>query len=163
MKKVKRVQKKDNRKVKNAVSLEQNGLIFKSKLEHFTYNKLLENDIDNFDYEKVKFTLLKGFEYNANSFEMYEKSKDGVKSKYFDVISNSIRPITYLPDFTCVHEDKTGWIIEVKGYANESFPNKWKYFKEWLVINGYNVTLYKPNNRQNVLKTIELIKQKYYN
>lgn len=30
-------------------------------------------------------------------------------------------------------------------------------FKKHLVDNGYNVTLYKPNNQQSVIKTIELI------
>lgn len=35
-------------------------------------------------------------------------------------------------------------------------------FKRYLVDNGYNITLYKPNNQQTVLKTIETIKQTYY-
>lgn len=35
-------------------------------------------------------------------------------------------------------------------------------FKDYLVRNNYNVDLYKPNNQQNVIKCIELIKSKYY-
>lgn len=35
-------------------------------------------------------------------------------------------------------------------------------FKDYLVKNGYNVTLYKPNNQQSVIKTVELIKNRFY-
>lgn len=144
-------QKKNNSKIKNAVSLEVNGLKFKSKLELFTYNKLIEEGIEDFKYEEVKFQLMEPFIYNNESIEL-------MKDKSFRANTNKIRGITYLPDFTFIKEDKTGWIIEVKGYANDGFANKWKYFKEYLVKNGYNIKLYKPNNQQNVLKTIELIK-----
>jgi hypothetical protein len=145
----------NNSKVKNAVSLEMHGLKFKSKLELFTYNHLVEAGFKDFKYEQVKFQLMEPFTYNNESVELR-------KDKTFDLMTPNIRGITYLPDFTCINEDKTGWIIEVKGYANDGFANKWKYFKEYLVKNGYNLTLYKPNNQQNVLTTINLIKQKYY-
>jgi len=35
-------------------------------------------------------------------------------------------------------------------------------FKKYLLDNEYKVTLYKPNNQGNVLKTIDMIKAKYY-
>ena len=142
-------------KIKNATALEANGLKFKSKLELFTYNKLVESGITNFKYEETKFQLMEPFTYNNESIE-------AKKDKSYDISTNNIRGITYLPDFTCINEDKTGYVIEVKGYSNESFPLKWKWFKKYLVENGYNVILYKPNNQQNVLKTIELIKAKFY-
>jgi len=147
--------KRNKGKIKNATSLEVNGLKFKSKLELFTYNKLVDAGFNDFKYEEVKFQLMEPFTYNNESVELK-------KDKTFDVMTPNIRGITYLPDFTCIKEDKTGWIIEVKGYANDGFANKWKYFKEYLVKNGYNLTLYKPNNQQNVLTTINLIKTKYY-
>lgn len=153
---------KDKRKVQNSVSLVVNGNTFKSKLELFTYNKLLEAGIKDFKYEVDKFTLLEGFEFNNDSVEAYDRTIDGNKFKLFDNTTNNIRPITYLPDFTCIKEDKTGWILECKGYPNEAFPLKWKMFKNYLVKNGYNVTLYKPNNQQSVLKTVELIKNRFY-
>lgn len=159
-----RVKRNKKSKIKNATSLVSNGLTFKSKLELFTYNKLVEANIADFKYEELKFVLLESFEFNAPSIEAFEKtSKEDGKTRYFEEVTQAIRPITYLPDFTCVDENKQGWIIECKGYPNDAFPLKWKWFKEHLVKNGYNVTLYKPNNQQNVLKTIELIKQKYYN
>ncbi len=57
---------------------------------------------------------------------------------------------------------KTGWILEDKGYSNDSFPMKWKMFKHLLTEEGFNVSLYLPNNQGNVLKAIEDIKSKYY-
>lgn len=138
-------------KIKNATKLEYNGLEFKSKLEMFTYTKLIENGITDFKYEQDKFVLMEPFEFNNASYEVK-------KDKTFSTVTNSIRAITYLPDFTHINEDKTGWIIECKGFPNDGWANKWKTFKEHLVKNGYNITLYKPNNQQNVLKTIELIK-----
>ena len=160
---IKRV-KRNNSKIKNAKSVElSNGLKFRSKLELFTYNKLIDNDIKDFDYEKEKFTLMEGFTFENESVEAFDvKDGDRYISK-FEGITNNIRSITYLPDFTCVdHETKKGWIIECKGYSNDAFPLKWKMFKNWLTINGYKVDLYKPNNQKNVLKCINLIKEKYY-
>ncbi len=145
----------NNGKIKNATALEANGLKFKSKLELFTYNKLVESGIKDFKYEEVKFQLMEPFTYNNDSIE-------AKKDKSFEATTSNIRGITYLPDFTCITENKKGWIIEVKGYANDGFANKWKEFKSHLVSNGYDVTLYKPNNQQNVIKTINLIKEKYY-
>lgn len=151
------------KKVQNATKVEAFGIKFKSKLEKFTYEKLIENGIKNFKYEEDKFTLVEAFEYIPDSIEAYDRTDRTTKQKQrlFGLVDSKIRPMTYLPDFTCIKPDKTGWILEVKGYSNDSFPIKWKIFKEYLNNNGYNITLYKPNNQGNVLKTIELIKEKY--
>lgn len=156
--------KNNNSKIKNAKSVQlTNGLKFRSKLELFTYNKLIENGIKDFDYEKDKFVLMEGFTFPNQSVESFEVTENDRKVPKFDVITDNIRSITYLPDFTCVnHESKTGWIIECKGYSNDAFPLKWKMFKNWLTINNYKVDLYKPNNQKNVLKCINIIKEKYY-
>jgi len=158
----KKSNKKINKKVRNAAPLMYDGIEFKSKLELFTYQKLLEADIKDFKFESEKFTILEGFEYNMTSFEAYERSIEGNKQKLFGETAKAIRPITYLPDFTSIRDDKTGWIIECKGFPNDAFPLKWKMFKDYLVKKGYNITLYKPNNQQTVIKTIELIKKTYY-
>lgn len=119
--KIKKI-KGNNKKIKNAKLLElENGLKFRSKLELFTYQKLLENNIKNFKYEEDKFVLMEGFEFPGESFEAFEKKADNGKVKNFDNVDNKIRPITYLPDFTCIdHSSKTGWILEVKGYSNDA-------------------------------------------
>ena len=157
----------ENKKIRNAkVMTLSDGTKFRSKLELFTYNKLIEAKIDNFKYEEEKFVLQEAFEYPNESIESYTrtiKSDSGNrKMKWFADVDHKIRSMTYLPDFTHINEDKTGWILEVKGYATDSFDLKWKLFKRHLIDNGYNVTLYKPDNQGNVLKCIEMIKSKYY-
>ena len=142
-------------KIKNATKIEFEGIEFKSKLELFTYKKLKELGINNFKYEEIKFILIEPFECPFDSFEVK-------KDKSFDTVTRNIRSMTYLPDFTCLDDLGNGWILEVKGYANDGFANKWKLFKQHLVENDYNVTIYKPNNQMNVVKAIELIKNKYY-
>ena len=53
--------KRNKGKIKNATSLEVNGLKFKSKLELFTYNKLVDAGFEDFKYEEVKFQLMEPF------------------------------------------------------------------------------------------------------
>ena len=156
--------KKGNQKIRNAKSHEFDGHKFRSGLELFAYKELNKAGITDFKYEEIKFTLLEKFEFNNNSLEPFDKKdkESGKKTIGFNESSIKIRPITYLPDFTGIREDKTGWIIETKGFARAEFNNKWKYFKKYLVDNGYNITLYLPNNQTNVLKTILDIKSKYY-
>lgn len=146
---------KSKGKIKNATKLEIDGLVFKSKLEFFTYNKLKEAGITNFKYEEEKFQLLDPFEFTYDSYELK-------KDKSFDRVNPNIRAVTYLPDFTCIDDKGKGWILEVKGFPNDAFPLKWKWFKQHLLENDYEVTLFKPNNQANVLKAIQLIKEKYY-
>ena len=153
-----------NKKIRNAKAMQlPDGTKFRSKLELFTYQKLLEGGIDDFKYEVDKFILQEAFEYPNESYEAYERKELGHQVKKFEDVDHKIRSMSYLPDFTRIDPDtKEGWILEVKGFNNDSFPLKWKLFKKHLIDNGYNVTLYKPNNQGNVLKCIELIKQKYY-
>lgn len=105
--------KEDNKKVRNAKSKEVDGIKFRSGLESFTYRKLKEAGITNFNYEQDVFILLEGFEATIESYE-----KD--RNKQFTIVTNKIRPMTYKPDFCCIDADKNGWIIEVKGFANDA-------------------------------------------
>lgn len=155
--------RKKRGKIRNATpTTSRDGVKFRSKLELYTYNKLKEANIKDFLYEEEKFVLMEGFTFENDSVEDFESKVGGVKTKFFDNVVPNIRSITYLPDFTNInHKTKTGWIIECKGYSNDAFPLKWKMFKRWLTDRGYKVDLYKPNNQKNVLKCIELIKEKY--
>lgn len=159
-----KVVRKVNKKVRNAKSMElPDGTKFRSKLELFTYQKLLEAGIDDFSYEKDKFILQDAFEFPNDSYEAFESTKDGHKTKGFNITTNKIRSMSYLPDFTKIDPlTKKGWIIEVKGWATDQFDLKWKLFKHYLVANGYDITLFKPNTQGNVLKCIDIIKSKYY-
>ena len=100
-------------------------------------------------YEKKKYVLQEGVHYEAECHEPH-KSKGYINNTY------KVRDITYTPDFV----DPNGkWIIEVKGFANDVFPLKWKMFKKHLMELENPPVLYLPKNQGQVLQTIELIKQ----
>jgi hypothetical protein len=66
-----------------------------------------------------------------------------------------ILPIKYTPDF--IGED---FIIETKGRANESFPMRWKLFKQLIVRQFPGYTLYKPQNQKECDETVSIILSK---
>lgn len=141
-----------NKKVRNATVVELDGITYRSKLELYTATRLKEEGI-SCDYEKHKFPLMEKFTYEG---EIYEPHK--IKgTKQFVQVSNNIRAITYTPDF--VNKEQK-WIIEVKGYANDVFPIKWKLFKNLIRDKGY--TLFLPSTQKQVRETVEIIKEKFY-
>lgn len=149
---MRRSKKTFNKKVRNATSIEKDGIKYRSKLELYTATRLDEAGIKT-DYEKHKFTIQEKFTYDA---EMYEPHK--VKGeKVFLPVSQNVRAITYTPDF--VNLD-LGFIIEVKGYANDVFPIKWKMFKNH--VNGKGYTLFLPSTQKQVREVVEIIKRKFY-
>ena len=143
-----RTRKPKNKKVRNATAKVYKGIKFRSKLELFTYKKLEEAKVKCL-YEKKKYVLQEGFHYSQQCYEPH-KTKGYVDNTY------KVRDITYTPDFV----DPNGkWIIEVKGFANDVFPLKWKMFKKHLMQLENPPVLYLPKNQGQVLQTIELIKQ----
>ena len=131
-------------KVKNAVKNIYKGIQFQSKLELSCYKELEANQIE-VEYEKHTYTVFDGIVYPQACYE-------GTAKKLY----NKIRPITYTPDFV----DPNGkWIIETKGYANESFPLRWKLFKKHLKDNNKQYVLFMPRNKKQVIEVVELIKQ----
>jgi|TARA_R110000822_G_scaffold123078_3_gene257420 hypothetical protein len=126
------------------------GIDFASGLEKYMYMALKQAKI-RVKYEGETFVLLNGFHFEN---EVYERQSNG-KGGYINRGCKRILPIKYTPDF--IGED---FIIETKGRANESFPMRWKLFKQ-LVVNQFpNVTLYKPQNQQECNETIRLILSK---
>ena len=99
-------------KVQNASPLIVEGIRFKSKLEVYCYKRLKEEGIE-FEYENHTFDLMTAFKFNGSSIEM-NKTKG---KKDFKEATNSIRAITYTPDFVNI---KQKWIIECKGYPNDA-------------------------------------------
>jgi len=140
----------ENKKIRNTQAMTIDGINFKSKLEVYCYKRLLEEGIP-FDYEKYVFVLQDKFNATTPSVELI-KSK-GVKK--FDFTGTAIREITYKPDFVSIDGQ---WIIECKGFANDSFNMKWKMFKHFLYKKGMNVTLYVPRNQKQIDLAIEIIK-----
>jgi Protein of unknown function (DUF1064) len=142
----------ENRKIKNAQKLVVDGKAFRSKLEVYCYQKLKENNIE-FEYESTKFCLLPDFKYEGDSFESYsKKGKWSIGEK-----NKNIRGITYKPDFLNLSD---GWLIECKGYPNDSWSTKWKLFKHLLSTNNLTLDLYLPKNQGHIDLCIEQIKTK---
>ena len=120
---MKRQKKKKEGKVKNATPTEYNGIKFRSKLEVYTYKKLREAEISA-DYEQHRFELLPAFV--ALSGKKY-------------------RAMTYLPDF--VGKD---FIIECKGFPNDSWPLRKKLFEYALVRNKLKYNFYEVHTQKEV-------------
>ena len=139
--------KKKKSKVKNAVKNVYKGITFQSKLELACYKELEINQIA-VEYEKHTFTIFEATVYPQACYE-------GTSKKLYNK-GSKIRPITYTPDFV---DPKGKWIIETKGYANESFPLRWKLFKKHLKDNNKQYVLFMPRNKKQVVEVVELIKQ----
>ena len=123
------------------------GIQFQSLLEKHMYKALDDAGIA-VQYEEHTFTVFEAMLYPQACYE-------GTKAKLLNK-GSKIRPITYTPDFV----DPDGkWIIETKGYANESFPLRWKLFKQHLRDTKQNYVLFMPRNKAQVLEVLELVKQ----
>lgn len=154
----------DGSKVKNAKKSVFDGLSFDSNLELFTYKALKANSIHNFGRESWTVTLIEPFIFSGIATEAHLKTIKGTKKKQVVLgqVTNKIRPMTYTPDFVCINEKKQGWVIECKGWGNDSYPIKRKMFKQYLTKNGFVVDFFEPNDQKNVLLCVEIIKKKYY-
>ena len=132
---MKRQKKKKEGKVRNATPTEYDGIKFRSKLEMYTYKKLREARI-NADYEQHRFELLPAFV--ALSGKKY-------------------RAITYLPDF--VGKD---FIIECKGFPNESWPLRKKLFEYALVRDNLKYDFYEVHTQKEADILVLNLKEKNY-
>ncbi len=88
------------------------GVQYKSGLER-NMAMLLDEAKIPFEYESTKFDCLTGFSF---PFKSYERQSNG-KGEYKDRGGKKVLGVSYTPDFI-----GDGFIIETKGYANESFP-----------------------------------------
>lgn len=120
-----------NKKVKNATPIEVDGIRFRSTLESFVYKLLKENNIP-FLYEKETITFIPAFEY----------------------LGKKIRPWTYTPDFT-----GDNFVIEVKGWANDAFPNKWKLLKYMYFQQKKEIELFLVHSKKEAIEAVEKIKE----
>jgi|TARA_R100000544_G_C2209945_1_gene51360 hypothetical protein len=124
-----------------------NGIEFQSLLEKKMYQLLHEQEIP-VEYEEHSFTIFDALVYPQACYE-------GTAKKLYNK-GSKVRSINYTPDFV----DPNGkWIIETKGYANESFPLRWKLFKRHLKENNLAYVLFMPRNKIQCLEVLELIKQ----
>ena len=126
------------------------GITFASGLEKYMYIALKKAKIKA-KYEGFTYTLQEGF---MCDIESYERQSNG-KGEMVNRGSKKILPIKYTPDFV-----STSFIIECKGRANESFPLRWKMFKNYINKHMKHVTLYKPQNQKECDEVINLILSK---
>lgn len=141
-----------NKKVKNATSVEYDGIKFKSKLELTIYKALREKGLNPL-YEYNKFILQEGF---RPSKPYYLK---GVCPKTANGYAKIIQ-ITYTPDFTVEYGDKI-LFIEAKGKQNDSYPIKRKLFLKYLesISNSYFMEVYSKKDLLESLKQFEQYEQ----
>jgi len=128
------------------------GIPYKSSLEK-AMGILLDSEGIDFEYEPVKIQVMQGFDF---PFKCFERQSNG-KGDMVDRGNKKVLGISYTPDF--VGED---FIIETKGYANETFPLRWKMFKKWLTENGHDpekFVIYKPQKVKECEEVVKLIKQ----
>ena len=123
------------------------GINFASGLEKYMYLALKEANIFA-EYEGRTFVVMEGIDFTTTS---YERCANG-KGEFKDRGNKKILPIKYTPDFV-----GDGFIIECKGRANESFPLRWKLFKNVVNSEQPYVILYKPQNHKECDETVELI------
>ena len=126
------------------------GITFASGLEKYMYLALKKAKIKA-KYEGKTYIVQEGFEFKNKS---YERQSNG-KGKMVDRGSKKVLPIKYTPDFV-----SDSFIIECKGRANESFPIRWKMFKNYVKEHLKHVILYKPQNQKDCDEVIKLILNK---
>ena len=141
-----------NKKVKNATSVEYDGIKFKSKLELTIYKALKEKGLNPL-YERNKLLLQEGF---RPSKPYYLK---GICPKTANGYAKIIQ-ITYTPDFTVEYGDKI-LFIEAKGKQNDSYPIKRKLFLKYLeyIPNAYFMEVYSKKDLLESLKQFEQYEQ----
>tara|TARA_R110000737_G_scaffold213852_1_gene230872 strand:- start:3004 stop:3456 length:453 start_codon:yes stop_codon:yes gene_type:complete len=123
------------------------GINFASGLEKYMYQALKKAKIDS-EYEGETYQLLEGFRFENDSFERQGNGKGEMVNRG----NKKVLGIKYTPDF--IADD---FIIETKGRANESFPIRWKLFKNYVKENLPHVTLYKPQKQSECDDVVELI------
>ena len=124
------------------------GVNYKSGLELKMAKLLYEANI-KFQYEPTTFHLMEGFKFTTSS---YERQTNG-KGEFMDRGNKKILPIKYTPDFI-----GDNFVIETKGHANESFPLRWKMFKDYMMKNDVDVLLFKPQSHKECEQVIQILK-----
>lgn len=123
--------KKRQKTNRGGTKIEYDGIKFRSKLEAYCYKKLKEANIYA-EYEQYRYTLLPNFKFD----------------------NKTIRAITYLPDFV-----GKNFVIECKGYANESFPLREKLFKYYLTKNEPHMQYFLVKTQKQIDALIDKLKQ----
>lgn len=120
----------DKRKIKST-KVEQDGIVFDSKLENYFYNLLKENGI-RFELKPV-FEILPSFTYR------HEK-----------ILGMKCTPDYYLIDYDV--------IVDCKGFSNELSPIRYKLLKSKLSLEGKQPRIVMPSSQTKCRSIIEQLK-----
>lgn len=138
---------------KTTKSLIYKGIKFNSYLEIHMY-KLLEKAKLDFTYNERSYEIVEGFHFGLESIERQANGKGDFKDRG----NSKVRAITYKPDFIVGDED---FIIETKGWANDTFPIRWKLFKKFLHDSRSEATLMKPHTKNECEECLNIILEFY--
>jgi hypothetical protein len=109
-----------NKKIRGAKSVEIDNILFRSRLEANCYLLLKESGLA-FSYETEKLILSAPFKPNIVVLLSSKK-----ESNKLEKLKNTIREISYTPDFVIISPSGLKCIVEIKGYANDVYPLKKK-------------------------------------
>lgn len=141
----------------NAKATTYKGNKLKSGLEKTMY-QLLEDAKIKFSYECRKFTIIEGLYFNRDS---YEKQLNG-KGDFINRGHKKVTAAKYTPDFTNPEKEELKWVIETKGRAMPDFSRTLKLFKNKLIQEDLDVTLFIPRTKKDCIEVIKILKQKGY-
>jgi hypothetical protein len=155
VKKRKRIIRPKGKEVVNAIANVYKGIKFDSNLETSMFKKLEEHGFvheKDFFYHPYPCTLLEAAKY---PLEIWVHKK---KDKIFGLETQTVRKKSYTPDFSDNPDlTKATFIIETKGWANESWKDVYKLFKHWLAKNNPTCKVYIPSNVKECLETVNKI------
>lgn len=148
---MRKYKRKKGKAISKANKYTYRGTEYKSGLELYAAQKFEEAQLF-VQYEPVKFILQDSF-YMID--ELYERQSNG-KGDFKKRGGKKVLPLTYRPDFI-----GGNFICETKGFAGEAFPLRWKLFKK-MICDNYDgeIMIFKPQNRKEVDKMIEIILSK---
>jgi|AntRauTorckE5430_2_1112549.scaffolds.fasta_scaffold29971_2 hypothetical protein len=144
--------KKKGRKVVQAKKKVVDGIEFASTLESYMY-KLLKSAGMKFSYEGQSYQTFGPFNLEEECWERATKRSKAMIDR------RKVSKISYTPDFIA---DDESWFIEVKGRANESFPIRWKLFKQMVAKRPNPPLIFKPTNNKDCEQVLEILKSKGY-
>lgn len=120
-----------NKKIKNSTICQEDGMVFRSKLERSIYKYLTSIGITP-KYEAEKFTIWDRDKFSVPYYDRY--------GKVFKRITRKPTAVHYTPDFIFTYKD-IDVILEVKGFKNDVAPYKIRMFRDYLEEYGKELKL----------------------
>lgn len=136
-----------NKKIKNACSLEFDGIKFKSKLEVMAYKTLKEHNL-NAIYEPITFRVWEGFK---PTIPYYSAKVGDLK-----LDNKKLIDIKYTPDFI-IEDDNVLIVIEMKGFCNDTYYLHKKLFRKYLETINKKIIFFEVRTKKQLLQAINII------